>query len=167
MTTSHGLLVTALRAGVVALHEKYVPKDIHVPKADETIVAEYERQEEYLSANLEVLKGRLEHDVRGHRDETDSIIASNLALIEEIKSLRSRIARIKASRQDAVVAASSPLASITRSGGLASARGVSTVDPRVDEALRRARAFFAEQVGQLERAIAAANPASRVRAGAM
>lgn len=152
-----------LRTGILAVHARHVPKDLVVARADGVVVSEYAKQEQYLADNLKTLSAKLARTTAVNASEMEHTVRRNLALITDVKELRTRIASL---REDRSRVGSAPAAAAASAAEPASARSRKGPGTAQVDAWRRAKEEVRKQIGLIERALGAANPASRVAAGA-
>ena len=84
-----------LDAAVIDLRNRFVKEDVEVKEADTAVVAEFERQRQYLQSTVSVLKAKSQALSDFNARQNQKLMHENMELIADIKDLRQAIKNIR------------------------------------------------------------------------
>lgn len=84
-----------LDAAVIDLRNRFVKEDVEVKEADTAVVAEFERQRQYLESTVSVLKAKSQALSDFNARQNQKLMHENMELIADIKDLRQAIKTIR------------------------------------------------------------------------
>merc|ERR1712157_560866 len=73
------------------LYHKYVKRDMTSEGMDETVVSEFVRQRQFLEVSVDLLKQKSAKELQSNNERNTRLMEENVALIQEIKTLRKDI----------------------------------------------------------------------------
>lgn len=80
-----------LKDGTKNLYQKHVTERIEAAEVDPDVSKEYKRQRQYLERSVDVLKRKLNRDMKARRNDNMRVMQENVALIKEINKMRREI----------------------------------------------------------------------------